>query len=358
MTLAQLQTGTTDLLLRSISGSRAQHLHSPTSDTDIRGIFVLPAKELYGLNYTTQVANETNDEVYYEIGRFIDLLTKNNPNIIELLSTPEDCVLFRHPLMEKIKPEDFLSRLCKDTFAGYAASQIKKAKGLNKKIHRPVEPARKSILDFCYIIAGNGSIPLKKWLEKNGYKQQECGLIQVDHFRDVYLLFHQHQINDGPYLKGIVSGDAANDVQLSSIPVAVPHLAVMNFNKDGYSMYCREYLEYWEWVEKRNDARYQNTMSHGKNYDAKNMMHTFRLLSMAEEIATEQQVKVKRNDREFLLQIKAGAFEYDDLLKMVDEKMEKMDDLYARSALPDTPDLKKAEEILVNIRAAFYNHNI
>ena len=358
MTLEQLQTGTADLLLKCISGSRAQHLHSPSSDTDIRGIFVLPAKELYGLNYITQVANETNDEVYYEIGRFIDLLSKNNPNIIELLSTPDDCVLYRHSLMQRIKPEDFLSKLCKDTFAGYAASQIKKAKGLNKKIHRPMEPARKSILDFCYVIAGNGTVPLKKWLEEKGYTQQKCGLTKVDHFRDVYLLFHQQQIDDGSYLKGITSSDIANDVQLSSIPVAVPHLAVMNFNKDGYSVYCNEYLEYWEWVEKRNDVRYQNTMSHGKNYDAKNMMHTFRLLSMAEEIATEHKVNVRRQDREFLLQIKAGAFEYDDLLKMVNDKMENMDDLYARSGLPDTPDLHKTEEILVNIRAGFYKHNV
>jgi uncharacterized protein len=358
MTLEQLQTDTKDLLLRCISGSRAQQLHSSSSDTDIRGIFVLPARELYGLNYTPQFANETNDEVYYEIGRFLDLLTKNNPNIIELLSTPDDCVLFRHPLLDEIRPEDFLSKLCKDTFAGYAASQIKKAKGLNKKIHRPVESKRKSILDFCYIIEGNGSIPLKKWLDNNNYKQEDCGLIQLDHFRDVYLLFHQHQIQDGSYLKGIASGDAANDVQLSSIPVDVQHIAVMNFNKDGYSVYCREYLEYWEWVEKRNDARYQNTMTHGKNYDAKNMMHTFRLLSMAEEIALEHKVHVQRKDRKFLLQIKKGAFEYEDLLKMVNEKMERMDDLYAKSGLPDVPDMHRAEELLVNIRSRFYKHSL
>jgi hypothetical protein len=59
----------------------------------------------------------------------------------------------------------------------------------------------------------------------------------------------------------------------------------MNFNKDSYSIYCREYKEYQEWEKKRNEQRYQSTLSHGKSYDAKNMMHTFRLLNMAEEIA-------------------------------------------------------------------------
>ena len=129
MTLDQLNSKPEFVLLKSISGSRAFNLHVETSDTDIKGIFILPQKTLYGLHYTEQVSNETNDEVYYEIGRFIELLTKNNPNILELLNTPENCILFRHPLMDLVKPEDFLSKLCFDSFAGYAKTQIKKAKG-------------------------------------------------------------------------------------------------------------------------------------------------------------------------------------------------------------------------------------
>ena len=115
------------LLLKCISGSRAYNLNVATSDTDIKGIFVLPRKELYGLHYTDQLSNETNDEVYIEIGRFVELLCKNNPNILELLSSPEHAVLYRHTLIDLIDPQDFLTKLCLDTFAGYAKTQIKKA---------------------------------------------------------------------------------------------------------------------------------------------------------------------------------------------------------------------------------------
>src|SRR3569833_508161 len=132
MTFEQLIREPKHLLLKSISGSRAYNLAVPTSDTDIKGIFVLPQRELYGLSYTDQVANESNDETFFEIGKFIGLLCRNNPNILELISVPENCLLFRHPLMELVRPEDFLSRLCLDTFAGYAKTQIKKARGLNK----------------------------------------------------------------------------------------------------------------------------------------------------------------------------------------------------------------------------------
>ena len=133
------------IVLECISGSRAYGSNTAQSDTDIKGVFVLPKPAFYGLEYMEQVNNETNDEVYYELKRFIDLLIKNNPNILELVSTSDDCVLYKDPIMNLIKPELFLSRLCKQTFAGYAQSQIKKAKGLNKKIVNPIDKERKSV---------------------------------------------------------------------------------------------------------------------------------------------------------------------------------------------------------------------
>ena len=90
------------ILFECISGSRAYGLHSEKSDTDIKGVFALSKKQFYSLDYVEQVNNESNDEVYYELKRFIDLLGKNNPNILELLATPTDCVLYRHALMQKL----------------------------------------------------------------------------------------------------------------------------------------------------------------------------------------------------------------------------------------------------------------
>jgi hypothetical protein len=256
--------------------------------------------------------------------------------------------------MDLIKPEDFLSKMCFDTFAGYAKTQIKKARGLNKKINKPLDQERKSVIDFCYVVQGNGTVSLRQWLVENNYKQEDCGLVNLSHFRDVYLLYHNAQNSGSEKLKGIVSGEAANDVQLSAVPKGKEPLAVMNFNKDGYSVYCKEYNEYWQWVDKRNDARYQNTLEHGKNYDSKNMMHTFRLLSMAEEIALHKKVIVHREDRDFLLRIRKGEFEYEDLIQMVEEKMKKIEELYLTSDLRATPDVQKAEDLLSNIREQFY----
>jgi len=357
MTFEELKAQRQFFLLDCISGSQAYNLSLPGSDVDKKGVFILPRHEFFGFGFCDQVANPTNDEVYYEIKRFIELLTKNNPNILELLSTPPQFILQQHPLMELIKPQDFLSKLCLDTFAGYAQTQIKKAKGLNKKINKPMEKERKQVLDFCFVIHKNITVPLIAWLKENDMAQNECGLVSLAHFRDVYLLYHQKQLTGGKWFKGIISGPDADDVQLSEVPKGLEPIATMNFNKDAYSIYCREYKAYLEWEEKRNEARYENTLAHGKNYDAKNMMHTFRLLNMAEEIALHHEVIVHRTDREFLLKIRSGHYEFNQLIAMVNEKMESIKGLYERSDLPERPDVGMAEAVLVQIRERFYKSN-
>jgi len=223
MTYKDLQSDPNFLLYECTTGSRAYGIDLPTSDIDIRGVFILPKAEFYGLHYTPQLSDDTNDTVYYELGRFVELLAKNNPNMLELLATPEDCIRYRHPLMEQLTPELFLSKKCKDTFGGYAYSQIKKARGLNKKIVNPMPRERQTPLDFCYVLQGNGSVPLRQWLTENELTPSRCGLSAIPHFREVYAL-HYDPTGELGYA-GLLRKPASNDLSLSSIPKGAPILA-------------------------------------------------------------------------------------------------------------------------------------
>ena len=62
------------------------------------------------------------------------------------------------------------------------------------------------------------------WLNKNRYKQEDCGLINIPHSRDMYAVFHQSQTKEK--LSGICSGENAGDVQLSSIPEKLESKAI------------------------------------------------------------------------------------------------------------------------------------
>lgn len=312
----------------------------------------MPLEDYYGLDYIEQVSNETNDIVYYELGRFIELLTKSNPNILELLYTPDDSIVLLHPVFQKIRKENFLSKQCKDSFGGYAMTQIRKAKGLNKKVLNPIDKERKGILDFCFVAHEQGAMSMRDFLELRGLDQEKCGLARIPHMNEIYGIYYGEKSYNG-----IVKKDSSSDVALSSIPKRKEPIAIMSYNKSEYSKYCKEYKEYWEWVDKRNNKRFENTIEHGKNYDAKNMMHTIRLLNMCEEIGLEGKLNVRRLDREHLLNIKNGKFQYDELLKIAENKISLIDQTYENSNLPDTPDYKKLNNYLIQIRKDYYAQN-
>ena len=344
------------LLLEVVTGSRAYGTDTPDSDTDLRGIFIMPRSGFFGLDPIEQVSDDKNDETYYEIGRFIDLISKSNPNLLELLYVESDCMRHRDPILDLITPEIVLSRQCEATFAGYAMTQIQKARGLNKKIVNPMEGERKSILEFCYTVSGQGSVPLEGWLAERGYQQAYCGLVKIPHMRDAFGIYY----SEDPELayRGIVRGDSTTEVNLSSIPKGQIPIGWMTFNKDGFKKYCKEYRQYQEWVNNRNEARYTNNIEHGRNYDSKNLMHTFRLLEMAEEIAREKCLRVRRPNRDFLMRIRAGEFEYDDLIAMAEETVARVSSAFSSSDLPDQPDRDRLEEILVEIRERRYLETI
>lgn len=156
LTLADLHAENL-ILFEAISGSHAYGLATPQSDTDIKGVFYLPRRLYYGLDYQPQISDASNDTTYYELGRFVELLLASNPTALELLAAPPDTIRQRAPLMDALRPAWFLSKACQQTFAGYALGQIKKARGLNKKINAPV--AAKTPLDFCHILDGARTLP-------------------------------------------------------------------------------------------------------------------------------------------------------------------------------------------------------
>ena len=338
------------LVFEVITGSKSYGLDTHASDTDIKGVFVLPKEMFYGLEYTAQVNNESDDIVYYELKRFIELLSKSNPNILEMLNVPEKCVLQKHPMMEMLHPQQFISKECENSFANYAFTQIKKAYGLEKKIMQPMDEERKSVLDFCFVYEERDAVALKKYLTQRDLQQSKIGLAAIAHLRDCYNLYYGDEFN----YSGVAKKDNANDVCLSSIPKGEQPIAMLYFNKDGYSIYCKQYKEYRDWVAKRNEQRYNNTMLHGKKYDSKNMMHVFRLLLMAKEIAVEGKINVFRHDRDYLLAIKEGKFEYDELVQKATALKDELPLLYKNSNLKDEPDKEMINDLLIDLRKSYY----
>lgn len=375
------------ILFETIVGSQAYGTQTPTSDIDKKFVYILPQDYILGTGYVEQI-NVNKDYVGWEIRRFLELMASNNPTVIELLNSPEDCVVSKHPLFDIIikHKDDFITKVCKDSFGGYARQQIKTAKGLDKKQNWEKDKVtRKDVLDFVYVIEGEKSIPWKVWNEHRDYDEKFCGVTNVPNARDVYAVFYDLKAHfcfseleseeDRKHNKKILKdkGEAvglgykglvkigegsnlaeSNQLRLSSIPKGEIPICNIIYNKDGYSMHCKDYKEYQEWLENRNEARYVETQEHGQRIDGKNMMHCMRLIRMAQEIGAGKGIIVRRPDAEELLSIRRGEVDLSKLIEMADQAIEEMDSIFDNSDLPNKVNPQLVNTLLIKIRKEFY----
>ncbi|CAK9886934.1 MAG: hypothetical protein XXXJIFNMEKO3_03384 [Candidatus Erwinia impunctatus] len=132
-------------------------------------------------------------------------------------------------------------------------------------------------------------------------------------------------------------------------------VAYLSFNRDGYASHCREYKSYWQWVEERNEQHYTNNVMNGNDYDAKNIMHTIRLLEVSREIMINGKMTNKRPNRDELLNIKGGAFKYEQLIEMADKLLTEIESAEQLSDLPDEPNENIVLARLVSMRDTLYS---
>ena len=396
-----------------IRGSHAYNLNDEKSDVDVGGVFIIPQDYLYGLRgkYIDRVGNKSSDIVFYEFGRWIELLIASSPMAIESLFIPQNCIVGEiHPAVQKIidNRELFLSKELFKTLCGYSISQIEKARGLNKKIVNPVYE-KQGILDFCYTPKAQGSEPILKFLRERGLKQEFCGLVNIPNMHNLYSVFYDwgshfqtiklpviekndyisyddnedvadiledsgfdihyliNQICDDCFenlipsvynqkvlgYRGIVGADSL-EVRLSSVNKDDMPICYMSFNKDGYSKHCKQYHDYREWEQNRNPIRYESNL--GQNYDGKNMLHCMRLIRMGVELAKTNTLNINRSDdREYLLKIKNHQFEYDEIISQVEKENKKLKELIKTSTLPERIDVNQINSLLIEIRKKLYN---
>lgn len=164
-------------ILKVLVGSRAHGLATPESDSDYRGVFVLPTSQILSLGnnlkHTSWIEGDTDDTAW-ELGHFLTMATKSNPTVLETFlapvveSTPEGDELRR------LFPYVWNSKDVRNAFMGYALNQRKKL--LDEKDGKPhkfavaylrtLHQAVELLLTGTFIVnIGNTDIgdTLKKW---------------------------------------------------------------------------------------------------------------------------------------------------------------------------------------------------
>jgi len=135
------------VILETYSGSMVYGTSLPTSDKDLRGVAVPPEDYILGIETFEQSVCHEPDRTIYGIHRWAELALQGNPNILEILWTPENYFVKRtRPGLMLVDNRDlFLSKRLKFRYLGYAQSQLHRMTRLNKNAN--TNPERRALVE-------------------------------------------------------------------------------------------------------------------------------------------------------------------------------------------------------------------
>lgn len=348
------------IIYRCIAGSRAYGTAHADSDEDIRGIFILPRDHYLSITEPiSMVSDERGDIVYYSLHRFIQLASNANPNIIELLFMPSDCIQLMTPIMQTLynARDLFITKQAYESHVGYALAQIKKATGQNKWINNPQPRTPPKREGYCWIILRennqDNNYPFRPvCLEKTGINLSQCHVASLEHCPNVYRLYFIGENAKGVFRNGMITCESItkHDENKNCIGLLI-------FNKSGYESSLKDHHNYWEWQKNRNKQRWLIQEKGYLDYDAKNMMHMFRLLLSGENILRKGSpiVRFEGENLQFLRDILKGKFQYNELTFLADEKIKQLSKLNQDSSLPENSDLEKLNSLLYQLTESWEN---
>ena len=297
------------LIYETVHGSQAYGLATPASDVDLKGVLVGPAGWYHGYLGGPEQVELSGDHVRYELRKYFRLAAAANPTVLELLWTPQECHVHITPAGERLLAarEQFLSLRVKDSFSGYAMSQLGRIKTHRKWVMNPPqkEPQR---ADF--------GLP-----ERAQISRDQLGAVEA----------------------------MLADRRLEPVDLSTNFLDILERER-RYRTARKEWDSFLSWQRTRNPRRSELEAKFG--YDTKHALHLIRLLRMGLEIVATGRVLVRRDDRDELLGIKAGALSYDELMTRAETLGQQVHAAAATSPLPAAPDDAALDTLCADIVAS------
>jgi uncharacterized protein len=351
--------GKNRIIFSCIAGSRAYGTQVQGSDEDIRGLYAVPSLAYLPLSREPpQFSDERGNTVYYSLRRCVELLAEANPNILELLFMPADCVLSTSPEMDELTEARglFVTRQCGDTHIGYAMSQIKKARGQNKWVNNPKPSAAPRKEDFCFVIpkerlTSSNAPPCRPVsLNQIGWSLDQYHAARLEHVPDTYRLYKY-----GADARGVFRGDVLVCESIPEEDEATHFAGLLIFNEQAWKQSLTEHQNYWAWRKNRNDARWEQQEAGQLDFDAKNMMHTVRLLMSGRAILErgEPTVRVAGEGLALLLDIRAGKLPFEQIMDVANGLLADCEHLKSKTSLPKECDRQAADALLLDLTASW-----
>lgn len=318
-------------------GSYAYGTNRSDSDIDIRGVCIPPTSYYLGLGspFEQYVSSDPFDLTIFGINKFLKLALDNNPNALEILFTDEsDHLLVNYHGKELLElKQHFLSKKARFTFAGYASSQLRRIIRHRSWLLKPIleKPERSSF----GLPDGNSLIPHSQMLEIEAEVQKKVSDWEIDTTgleNDVAIKFRNELYNKLIDLK--INHDDMHVYAARSL--GLNDNLLLSFKKERvFKNALKEWNDFNVWKKTRNKKRFE--LEEKYHYDVKHGMHLVRLYRQCIELLRDCKLNVRRPDAPELLEIRNGAWSFDELIEWAKKQDLILDELYKSSFLPKEP---------------------
>lgn len=333
------------------AGSRAYGTNLPTSDVDIRGIFVADQISIRTPFFDVEEIELPDGDIkFFELNKFMKLAVEQNPNVVELLWTAGQDLIFSSPGYEILRQArgNLLTKKIAFSTTGYGFSQLKRIKGHNKWVNNPQPVQAPQQLDHVSIVYNfTSNLEWNKTVPFNGYSALSLG-------DNLYALFSEKgscwkDKNGNPIVHEKVYFDNMSSFVLKTVTRKgkTPEL-IVKINSKQFEEAHTNWKNYWTWKQNRNVAR--SSLEEQFGYDTKHAMHLVRLLRMGYEALTEGVIKVKRPDAQELLSIRNGAWSYEQIIEYADHMNNEVNEAVKKTHLPSQVNVTYVANTIMQIQ--------
>lgn len=321
------------VLYKIKSGSHLYGLNTPTSDMDYVGVYIEDSFEDFIDPFNTKDEMDTSikskkengkndtdavDEKYFHIKKFIKLCADNNPNILEMLFAPEDCIEYVDPDFKSLildHPEMFVNAKLIDRFIGYAKSQEQKSYTKSDN----------------YVTLNTFSNSLKRVAK---LKTMQAKMREAVLHLDPELF--KGKTNQNPV-------DIVYEVGDMKFPSGITIKEAIARIKDRFSR-----------ASHRIEGIFIN------RYEPKFMSHTVRLLEEGYQLLTNGKISFPFTGQalEDIMSIKLGNTPVEDVPEIVNEYKERLSELEKVHTLPKTADYESIKRAYLLVVVSMYNREM
>lgn len=317
-------------LVRIRHGSHLYGTNTPTSDLDYKGVFLPAGRDILlqrvpkvidkgtGNQHVKNTKDDVDDQSF-PLQKFLHMVTTGDTVGTELLFAPDEFIVEMAPEWEMIRANKhlFLNKQCKG-FVGYCQRQAAKygIKGSRMAACRDIVSLLETVVDEWG--------PQTKLEAAAGLLHSFCA---------------RHEFSE------IVNIPSQTGKEMLHLDVVDRKVPFTNTVKAALEIYSKVYENYGQ----RTRAAMDN-----QGIDWKAVSHALRVAGQAKELLLTGHITFPRPDAAFLLQVKRGELDYNDVAPILERMVEEVDEASKASTLPGKSDQEAIDELVLNL----HNHQV